>query len=224
MANASTSLAKGGWTFTEDSHVRPIMNPKGGWKPRGDKPRWRKGCQLIHIQILASTFTHTLSGYPTETTDRLPGHCQGTGDLLGRNKRKDLWSRSSKGSYFIKKFKIGVVGTSLVAQWLRIHLPMQRTRVRSLVQEDPTCHGATKPMRHNYWAHVPQLLNPQALGPVCRNYWAHVPQLLNPQALGPVCRNFWAHTPQVLKPTHLEPMLRKKRSHRSEKPMQLNEE
>ena len=39
---------------------------------------------------------------------------------------------------------------SLVAQWLRIYLPMQGTRVRSLVQEDPTCRGATKPVRHNY--------------------------------------------------------------------------
>ena len=39
---------------------------------------------------------------------------------------------------------------SLVAQWLRIHLPMQGTRVRALVREDPTCSGATKPMSHNY--------------------------------------------------------------------------
>ena len=40
--------------------------------------------------------------------------------------------------------------TSLVVQWLRICLPMQGTWVRSLVQEDPTCCGATKPVRHNY--------------------------------------------------------------------------
>ena len=39
---------------------------------------------------------------------------------------------------------------SLVAQWLRICLPMQGTRVRALVWEDPTCCGATKPVRHNY--------------------------------------------------------------------------
>ena len=39
---------------------------------------------------------------------------------------------------------------SLVAQWLRIRLPTQGTRVRSLVREDPTCHGATKPAHHNY--------------------------------------------------------------------------
>ena len=42
------------------------------------------------------------------------------------------------------------IGTSLVVQWLRIHLPMQGTRVRSLVWKNPTCHGATKPVRHNY--------------------------------------------------------------------------
>ena len=40
--------------------------------------------------------------------------------------------------------------TSLVAQWSRIRLPMQGTRVLPLVQEDPTCHGAVKSMRHNY--------------------------------------------------------------------------
>ena len=39
---------------------------------------------------------------------------------------------------------------SLVAQWLRICLLMQGTRVRALVGEDPTCHGASRPMSHNY--------------------------------------------------------------------------
>ena len=39
---------------------------------------------------------------------------------------------------------------SLVAQWLRICLPMQRMRVRALVWEDPTCCGATRPVSHNY--------------------------------------------------------------------------
>ena len=41
-------------------------------------------------------------------------------------------------------------GASLVAQWLRICLPMQGTRVRALVWEDPTCRGATRPVSHNY--------------------------------------------------------------------------
>ena len=42
------------------------------------------------------------------------------------------------------------IGASLVAQWLRIRLPMQGTQVQALVREDPTCHGATKPVHHNY--------------------------------------------------------------------------
>ena len=45
-----------------------------------------------------------------------------------------------------------ITGASLVVQWLRICLPMQGTRVRALVQEDPTCCGATKPVSHNYWS------------------------------------------------------------------------
>ena len=38
---------------------------------------------------------------------------------------------------------------SLVAQWLRICLIMQGTRVRALVWEDPTCRGAAGPVSHS---------------------------------------------------------------------------
>ena len=38
----------------------------------------------------------------------------------------------------------------LFFQWLRIYLAMQGKLVRSLVQEDPTYCGATKPMSHKY--------------------------------------------------------------------------
>ena len=58
---------------------------------------------------------------------------------------------------------------------------MQGTRVRALVWEDPTCHRATKPMRHNYWD--------CALEPASHNYWARVPQLLKPVCLEPVLHN-----------------------------------
>ena len=37
----------------------------------------------------------------------------------------------------------------LVAQWIRICLPMRRTQVQSMVQKDSTCCGATKTMCHN---------------------------------------------------------------------------
>ena len=59
-------------------------------------------------------------------------------------KRQDILS--AKGKQASKYSR----GTSLVAQWLRIRLPTQGTQVRALVWEDPTCRGATKPMRHNY--------------------------------------------------------------------------
>ena len=47
----------------------------------------------------------------------------------------------------------------------RICLPMQETGVPFLIQEDPTCWGATKPVCHNYWA--------QALEPVLCNKGSH---------------------------------------------------
>ena len=35
-------------------------------------------------------------------------------------------------------------------QWIRIHLPVEEKQVQSLIQEDPTCHGATEPVHGNY--------------------------------------------------------------------------
>ena len=67
--------------------------------------------------------------------------------------------------------------TSLVAQRLRIRLPMQGTRVQALVREDPTCRRATKPVSHNYWT--------CALESASHNYWARAPQLLSPHAWSP---------------------------------------
>ena len=71
-----------------------------------------------------------------------------------------------------------LTGTSLAAQRLRIRLPMQGTQVQSLVREDPTRHGATKPMRHNYWA--------CALQPVSHNYWS--PRATTTEACAPRAR------------------------------------
>ena len=54
---------------------------------------------------------------------------------------------------------------SLVAQWLRICLLMQGTRVCALVWEDLTCHGATGPVHHNCWACASGACAPQREGP-----------------------------------------------------------
>ena len=55
-----------------------------------------------------------------------------------------------KGMISFQGYQKGGCGASLVAQWLRICLLMQGTRVRALVWEDPTCHGAAGPVSHNY--------------------------------------------------------------------------
>ena len=59
--------------------------------------------------------------------------------------RTMTWPKKKEENF--KKIK---TRTSLVAQWLRICLPIQGTRVRALVREDPTGHRATKPVHHNY--------------------------------------------------------------------------
>ena len=73
--------------------------------------------------------------------------------------------------------------TSLVVQWLRIHLPVEGTQVRSLVQEDPTSWGPTKPMHHNYWSMCAQSLCP-ATGEATTVRSPHTPQR---PATPPVC-------------------------------------
>ena len=78
---------------------------------------------------------------------------------------------------FISFYEIKTLSrTSLVVQWIRIHLPMQRAQVQFLVWGDSTCHGATKPVHHNYW------------GPCDLEWESH---------------NFWACTLQLLKPLNL---------------------
>ena len=109
-----------------------------------------------------------------------------------------IWSSNFTFGYLLKENKNTnlkrYMGASLVVQWLRTRLPTQGTRVRALVREDPTCHRASKPVRHNYWA--------CALEPASHDYRAHVPQLLKPMCLEPVLCNkkppqWGAHAPQL---------------------------
>ena len=79
------------------------------------------------------------------------------------------------------ELKVGLVGTSLVAQWLRIRLPMQGTRVRALVWEDPTCRMTTKPACHNYWACPLEPMSHNYCSPRATTTEAHVPRAPAPQ-------------------------------------------
>ena len=57
-------------------------------------------------------------------------------------------------------------GTSLVVQWKRTCLPMQRARVRSQIWEDATCHGTNEPT-------CPHYRNLGALEPVLHDKRSH---------------------------------------------------
>ena len=63
--------------------------------------------------------------------------------------------------------------SSLVVQWIRIHLPMQGTQVRSLVREHSTCCGTSNPVCQNYWVPMLQLLKPACLEPMLHNRGNH---------------------------------------------------
>ena len=160
------------------------------WSFTGLRPSYSDTAQIFSITQLTKSY-HPL---PWEKGREEEG--EGKGERERENKTK--WR------------------ASLVAQWLRIYLPMQGTWVRALVQEDPTCHGATKPVQHNYWA--------CALEPASHNYWARVPQLLKPVRLESVLCNkkkplqWEAHTPQRrVAPAHRN---QRKPTHSNEDPTQ----
>ena len=98
-----------------------------------------------------------------------------------------IWKISIPSSTFCYETKNALKNklfrASLVAQWLRICLPMQGTRVRALVWEDPTCHGATRPVSHNYWACASGACAPQQEAAIMRGprtvmkSGPHLPQL-----------------------------------------------
>ena len=73
---------------------------------------------------------------------------------------------------------------SLVAQWLRVCLLMQGTRVRALVWEDPTRRGATGPVSHDYWACASGACAPQRGRP--QQWEARAPRW----RVAPACRNW----------------------------------
>ena len=76
-----------------------------------------------------------------------------------------------------------ILWASLVVQWLRICLPVQGTRVRALVWEDPTCPGATRSVSHNYWACASGACAPQQERPrwweACAPWWRVAPTCHN---------------------------------------------
>ena len=78
------------------------------------------------------------------------GQEEGNGEFLFNGCRGSIWDDENVLKIDSVDGCKTIWRASLVAQWLRICLPMQGTRVRALVWEDPTCRGATGPMSHNF--------------------------------------------------------------------------
>ena len=122
----------------------------GNWNWKAE----RQIAGLLYLQVVeesqSSELAHQMKNSKIATLGNL-GNCKlkqwdTTTHLLELLKSKKTWA-------------------SLVAQWLRICLPMQGTRVRALVWEDPTCRGAAGPVSHNYWACASGACAPQQKRP-----------------------------------------------------------
>ena len=91
--------------------------------------RSQKNCLTQSLLILVLNFQGYFSGTPTQTFRIVAiKYCPQKG------KKQNKTNRDFSFGPMVK---------------LRLCLPMQGTWVQSLLQEDSTCHGATKPMRHN---------------------------------------------------------------------------
>ena len=139
---------------------------------------WEKFCLLMHgiwtdllvLILYMSKWEHCLLGHIVSEMNLMIivgataniywvlitfGNEQNSFNMTSFNSINRLWDRGYCYQHFIDEGNLGSKTrnwASLVAQWLRICQPMQGTRVRALVWEDPTCRGATRPVSHNYWA------------------------------------------------------------------------
>ena len=107
---------------------------------------------------------------PTKNLKRSERYFSGSSEALGSNLRPGGVKHLLK--WWLNLCFRHLTRNSLVARWIRSRLPTQGTWVRSLVKEDSTCCGATKPqlLSPRSRAYEPQLLT-------CMPHsWAHMPR------------------------------------------------
>ena len=108
--------------------------------------------QLFGIDSETEIINFRLYPKSTTTVSTTGIHIQRVTDFSQEGGRQQMDSSKSKGSGCSSgnlPLQNPPKRASLVAQWLRICLPMQGTGVQALIREDPTCRGATKSMCHN---------------------------------------------------------------------------
>ena len=128
-------------------------------------------CPLPHTHTHTHTHTHKSFGSAGERENRVSVDVPVS---LNLSLSSAVWRRFSLGSLSLScEYPVGFVvkqssrenwcQASLEFHWLRICLPMLDIPVWSLVQEDPTCHGSSKPMHDDYMHddyHSPFILEP----------------------------------------------------------------
>ena len=134
------------------------LNPKAWYLLAGNSflllfpayPRWAGGSSILPSQPVSQSSVFTPQLHRFGCANSLPSSfwrfpvsvqmCESCIEMLTFASQRSLENRNL------------CWGTSLVVQWLRIHLPMRGTRFRALVREDPTCRWAAKHVCHNCWS------------------------------------------------------------------------
>ena len=174
---------------SSENWVSKMTNPKmTGPQPAFSKcPLLRTELSLKSLAVHGSILQIQCLQFPLfAPTSKSSAECLRTGNF---HQQWDFWfwSRKERKMYY---------GISPLVQWIRIRLPVQGTRVQSLVREDPTHLRAAKPGCHSTEP-VP--------------FRACEPQILSPRAA----------TPEALAP---RPHALNKRGHRSEQPAHHSQE
>ena len=134
---------------------------------------------IVEMKIKTTIIYHVTSVRMTITKKTTNNRCWqwygGKGTLYTVGGNANLYKHCEPVWRFLKELKIELhqqmngqrrcgIGAFLLAQWWKVHLPMQKTWVWSLIWEDPTCRGPAKPVHHSHWT--------WALEPRNCNYWS----------------------------------------------------
>ena len=120
----------------------------GWWECKLIQPLWRtvwRFLKKLKIELSYNPVIPLLGIYPEKTIIQKESCTKMFIAALFTMARTWKQPKCPSTDEWIKK----MCWASVVAQWLRVCLPMQGTWVRALVWEDPTCRGATRPVSHN---------------------------------------------------------------------------
>ena len=157
---ALTAQSFSHWTTRAVPHSalkrKKILTPATTWMSLEDinEAKWNK--PITKVNHCMNLFMRSQSNQFRQNIRCGPGDGEWEAQF---GKMRKFWDDGGDGAQYgctqcpwPIHLKLVKTGTSLVVWQIRICLPMQRRYVWPLIQEDSTCRGATKPVRHNYWS------------------------------------------------------------------------